>query len=149
MLSTREMSQNRNQPATRHCAVERHPIEYLTKNGFSIMRLCEIDKSIPAVGTTHQFLVRDPDGYELHITVDMTQGAIDEVVGRSRGRISEDSSYWIAAAERHLSTYLCENDDYPSDGRLTVAELSLDDLNLALRWGRDGDGISDQKETWR
>ncbi len=36
------------------------PIEYLTENGFSIIRLCEIDKSISATGTNHQFLVLDP-----------------------------------------------------------------------------------------
>ena len=52
------------------------PIEFLTENGFSIIRLSEIDKSIPAVGTTHQFLVRDPDGFELEITVDVAPGAV-------------------------------------------------------------------------
>src|SRR5216684_3972773 len=91
------------------------PIEFLTENGFSIIRLSEIDKSIPAVGATHEFLVRDPHGYELHITVQIPRDAIAEVGWRSRGRISNQSSYWIALAERHLATYLWENDDYPPD----------------------------------
>src|SRR5260370_14922971 len=110
------------------------PIEYLTENGFSIIRLCDIDKSIPAVGATHEFLVRDPDGYEFHITVQVSSDAISEIVRWSRGRISNESSYWLSLAERHLATYLWENDDYPPSASLTVGPLTPDDLDLARRW---------------
>jgi len=113
------------------------PIEYLTENGFSIIRLCEIDKSISATGTNHQFLVLDPNGYELQIAVDVSDSAIEQIVRRSRGRISNVSSYWISCTERHLATYLWENDDYPPDAKLTVNQLTLDDLDLAIRWDRD------------
>jgi hypothetical protein len=113
------------------------PIEFLTENGFSIIRLSDIDKSIPAVGATHEFLVRDPHEYELHITVQVSSVVIAEVGWRSRGRISNESSYWISLAERHLATYLWENDDYPPDANLTVDQLTLDDLDLARRWNRD------------
>jgi hypothetical protein len=113
------------------------PVEYLTENGFSIIRLSDIDESIPAVGTTHQFLVRDPDGYELQITVQISTEAIAEVGWRCRGRISNESSYWISLAERHLATYLWENDDYPPDAKLDVNDLTLDDIDLAGRWDRD------------
>ena len=115
----------------------RRPIEFLTENGFSIVRLSDIDKSIPAVGATHEFLVRDPHEYELHITVQVSSLVIAEVGSRSRGRISNESSYWISLAERHLATYLWENDDYPPDANLTVDQLTLDDLDLARRWNRD------------
>jgi len=113
------------------------PIEYLTENGFSIIRLSDIDKSIPAVGATHEFLVRDPHGYELHITVEISRDAIAEISWRSRGRISNESSYWLSLAERHLATYLWENDDYPPGARLEVDDLSLDDIDLARRWDRE------------
>lgn len=113
------------------------PIEFLTENGFSIIRLSDIDKSISPVGATHEFLVRDPHGYELHITVQVSSDAIAEIVGRSRGRILNESSYWISLAERHLATYLWESDDYPPDARLTVDELTLDDIDLARRWNRE------------
>ena len=113
------------------------PIEYLTENGFSIIRLSDIDKSIPAVGATHEFLVRDPHGYELHITVQISSDAIAEVGWRCRGRISNESSYWINLAERHLATYLWENDDYPADAKLEVNDLTLDDIDLVRRWDRD------------
>ena len=113
------------------------PIQYVTENGFSIIRLCEIDKSIPAVGATHEFLVRDPHGYELHITVHISSNPIAEIDRRSRGRISNVSFYWLSLAERHLPTYLWENDDYPPGTRLEVDDLSLDDIDLARRWDRD------------
>jgi hypothetical protein len=115
---------------------EQRPIEFLTENGFSIVRLCEIDKSIPAVGTTHYFLVRDPHGYELQITVEIGIDAVEEVAASCRSRISNDSSYWICFAERHLASYLWENDDYPPDATLNVNQSTIDDLDLARRWDR-------------
>ena len=128
------MSQSRNQLAGSH-AVKQRPIEYLTENGFSIVRLCDIDKSISSKGTEHSFMVRHPQGYELEITVDISDSAVAEIISRSRGRLSLDSSYWIYCAERHLADYLWENDDYPPEARLKVEVLTLDDLNLARRWG--------------
>lgn len=113
---------------------ERHPIEFLTENGFSIIRLSDIDRSIPAVGATHEFLVRDPHGHEPHITVQISSDAIKEIGRRRLGRLSNESSYWINLAERHLATYLWENDDYPPDARLKLDQLTLDDLDYARRW---------------
>ena len=118
-------------------AKTQRPIEFLTENGFSIIRLCDINHSISDAGTTHQFLVRDPNGYELQITTGVSDTAIEQIVRLSRGRISTDSSFWISFDERHLGMYLWENDDYPPDAKLTVDQLTLDDLDLAMRWDRD------------
>jgi len=137
MLSSTEMSQITNQLTTDNYAVESRPIEYLTENGFSIIRLSDINKSIPAVGATHEFMVRDPHGYELHITVEISSEVIAEIDMRCRGRITKESSYWIALAERHLATYLWENDAYPPDAHLTADQLTLDDIDLARRWDCD------------
>jgi hypothetical protein len=115
---------------------ERRPIEFLTENGFTIVRLSDIDKSIPSVGATHEFLVRDPHEYELDITVQVSSDAVAEICRRSRGRISNDSSYWICFAERHLATYLWENDDYPPEAALNIDQLTIEDLDLARRWDR-------------
>ena len=115
-------------------AEEQRPIEFLTENGFSIIRLCDIDESITAGGTTHSFVVRDPHGYELKVTVDISDSAVAEIISRSSGRLFLNSSYWICCAERHLANYLWENDDYPPEARLEVEMLTLDDLNLARRW---------------
>jgi hypothetical protein len=129
------MSQSRNQLAAEYHAIKQRPIEYLTENGFSIIRLSDIDESITAAGTRHSFLVRDPQGYELEITVDISNSAAAEIISRSSGRLSLRSSYWICCAERHLADYLWENDDYPPEARLKVEVLTLNDLNLARRWG--------------
>jgi hypothetical protein len=99
------------------------------------MRLCDIDESITSEGTKHPFVVRNPHGSELEITVDISDAAVAEVGIRSRGRLSLNSSYWLYCAERHLADYLWKNDDYPPEARLTVEVLTLDDLNLARRWG--------------
>ena len=121
---------------TPDCLVnESSPIQYVTENGFSIIRLSDIDKSITAGGTKHAFVVRDPRGHGLEIAVDISDSAVAEIVSRSSGRLSLNSSYWICCAERHLATYLWENDDYPPEARLKVEMLTLDDLNLARRWG--------------
>ena len=109
-------------------------IEFLTENGFSIFRLSEIYKSIPQIGPVHEFLVRDPNGYEIQITVTINEAAWAEIERRCGGRIPNDSSYWISLAEHRLSDYLCENDDYPPAARLVVTELTIKDIDLARRW---------------
>ena len=129
------MAESRRQVIPDCLANEYSPIQYVTENGFSIIRLCDIDKSITAGGTKHFFVVRDPHGYELEITVDISDSAVAEIISRSSGRLSLNSSYWICCAERHLADYLWENDDYPPEARLKVEVLTLNDLNLARRWG--------------
>lgn len=130
-----KMKTIRNVLVTEYFPAEDRPVEFLTENGFSIVRLCEIDNSIPEVGFMHRFLVRDPDGFELEITVDVAEGVAQALASRSRGRLTADSSYWVCCAERHLAEYLCDQEDYPADARLIVDQPSLDDLNLARRWG--------------
>ena len=111
-------------------------IEFLTENGFSIIRRSDIDPSFSIDGPEHCFVVRDTDGYELDITVDILPPVVAEIIHRTRGRLSLASSYWINCAERHLAAYLWEHDDYPPNGNLQVDQLTLDDLDLARRWGR-------------
>jgi hypothetical protein len=113
------------------------PIRYLTENGFSIIRRCDVDGSFPKDGIEHCFIVRDPDGYELDITVQFDTRAAAEVIERSRRRIGFESSFWVNAAERHLSEYLWEHNDYPPNAGLTISQLTLDDMDLARRWNGD------------
>ena len=114
------------------------PIQYLTENGFRIIRRCDVDDSFPNDGIEHCFIVRDPDAYELDITVSFDTGAAAEAIKRSNRRITFESSFWVNAAERHLSDYLFEHNDYPPNAELRISELTLDDIDSARRWGRDG-----------
>lgn len=116
-------------------AARSRPIEFITENGFSIVRTGENDATRRAPEGRYVFIVRDPEGSEREITVGIDQKAVNEITLRSRGRISGESSYWICCAERHLAEYLWENDHYPPDGKLSIERLILEDLNLAIRWG--------------
>ena len=118
--------------------VKHEPIQYLTDNGFSIIRRCDVDDSFPKDGIEHCFIVRDMDGYELDITVRFDTRAAAEVIERSNRRVNFESSFWVNAAERHLSEYLWEHNDYPPGASLTIDQLSLDDMDLARRWNGDG-----------
>lgn len=114
-------------------------IEFQTDNGFSLLRLSDLNHSIGTAGFVHQFLVRDPDGFELEITVEITTTLANVLARRSRGHLSKDSLYWICCAERHLAEYLRRNEDYPPSANLSVDEPLLADLNLARRWGAEKD----------
>ena len=135
MLSSREMLPSRNQIAADYAPVGHRPIEYLTENGFSIVRPGEGDGTAGAPEGRYVFMVRDPRGSEREITVSIAQQAVNEITLRSRGRVSSESSYWICCAERHLAEYLWENDNYPPEEVFKVEQLTPEDVNLAIRWG--------------
>ena len=109
------------------------PIELFTENGFSIFRRWEVDGVAPVAGA-YNFLVRNPHAEELEITVRISPDAVTDVLKRSEGRVSGNSPFWISCAERHLASYLWENDDYPPNTSLDVDRLTPDDLDLARRW---------------
>lgn len=110
------------------------PIELITENGFSIMRASELEGARPLPAGKYAFVVRDSNGDQLEITVEIDGKIFGEITLRSRGRISEQNSYWICFGERHLADYLWENDRCPPDGWLRVECLTLRDINLAIRW---------------
>jgi hypothetical protein len=133
----REMETGRKPLITERSPAERRPIELLTENGFRIIRLGKIDESIPQGGLVRQFLVRDPDGFEIEITIEISKTVAQTLTTRSRGRLTPQSSYWVCCAERHLAEYLSEQGDYPPDASLTVDRPTLEDLNFARRWGAE------------
>jgi hypothetical protein len=110
------------------------PIKYLTENGFSIVRVSEIDPSVIDTPTECHFLVQ----YEDEAPCEVTVGLTDELTARLRLRrrlpLSDRSTFWVVVAEHCLAEYLWEKNECPSDRRLTVNELSPDDLMLALHW---------------
>jgi hypothetical protein len=133
------MAVNREQFVHDSEAARCRPIELITENGFSIVRASDLYGDGATGAREHSFLVRDRDGYELDIAVEIDPAAALEVVKRSAGRISSRNSYWICCAERHLADYLFEQDDYPPNATLKVDRLSPDDLDCAMRWQRNGE----------
>ena len=110
------------------------PIELVTENGFAILRLWEIDSTQPLSNGDYAFLVRNPQNSEREITVELADDLFVLITMQTRGRILLHSSFWIYCAERHLATYLWENDDYPPGDMLKVRLLDPYDCDLALRW---------------
>ena len=127
------MMQNRKY-ATDPRAATLNPIQVLTENGYRIIRLSDIDESISDGGIEHRFIVRDPDGYELDVTVTLDARTAAELVRRSEGRITFESSFWINSAERHLAEYLWEHNDFPPGASIIVDQPTIEDLDLARRW---------------
>lgn len=110
------------------------PIEFLTENGFAIVRRWETDGSrVPANGSCC-FLVRDPDGVESEINTEIANQLIAETDFRTHGDIQLSSSFWICCAERHLAEYIREHDGFPDDDRLVVETLDPEEVILAMRW---------------
>ena len=114
------------------------PIKYLTENGFSIIRLSDLDPSVINTPRECHFLVQDEHDLEREIKISFSEDLMARLRVRRRGALSDKSMCWLVCAESHLATYLWENNDYPPDDRLTMNELSPDELMLAIHW-RDKD----------
>ena len=112
----------------------RPPIKYLTENGFSIVRVAEIDPSVTDSPSECRFLVQHEDEAERDIRVSFGEDLIASLRIRRRIPLSETTLFWQVCAEACLANYLWEKNQYPPDGRLNINELSPDQLMLALHW---------------
>lgn len=110
------------------------PIEFVTENGFAIVRPWEADGSPAPTGGPFRFLVRDPRNAECLVTVDVASALFAQTTLDTRGRIELSSSFWICCAERHLADYVTEHESFPDGERLTVECLDPEEMMLALRW---------------
>jgi hypothetical protein len=133
------MAVNRRQVIPDSLATEISPIQYLTENGFSIIRLCEVDGSVVDTASECRFLVRNEGGWEREVTVHFDESIVAKIQGRRRSRLLDSSVLWLVCAEKCLATYLWEKDDYPADGRLIISELPADELLLATHWSDQRD----------
>ena len=111
------------------------PIELLTENGFSILRLWEINREPVPLAGRYTFIVRHPPNPEREITVEIADELVVEIELKTAGRVLTGSTFWICCAERHLATYLWESDDCPLGDSLCVSQLNPEDVMSAIRWG--------------
>ena len=112
-----------------------NPIEFITENGFSIVRPWESGESPGPTGGRVRFGVSD--GFiEREVTVEISRDVVAELSLRTRGRIQLSNSFWVSCAERHLANYVSEHADFPEDDELIVKKLDREDILSALRWER-------------
>jgi hypothetical protein len=114
------------------------PIKYLTENGFSIVRLCEVDRSLRNSPDDCRFLVQRDDGPQHEIHVSFSARLIAELAIRRRNPLSAASVFWLVCAEACLANYLWEHDQFPPNNSLVIDQLAPEQLMLALHW-RDRD----------
>jgi hypothetical protein len=115
-----------------------NPIEYLTDNGFVIVRPWEEEESrAPAEGNC-RFLVSDPNGNERTIAVKISRELMTATAMQTNGRIDQANGFWICCAERRLAEYVVEHDSFPDANEIIVNDFDREDLLLAIRWGKSG-----------
>ena len=121
-------------PVHKSTLLRNSPIKVVTENGFSIVRLCELEQSTRDSASGCHFIVRAPNGDECRIKVIFTAAAMTLLQKREASAwLPTDHRFWVHCSERHLATYLWENDCYPPDERLLVDRLTPEDLLLARR----------------
>jgi len=110
------------------------PIEYVTENGFNIVRLSDLQPSIVDSESECHFLVRQPDGKENGVSVDFADRVVLQVHSQRNSCLSDTSDFWLTLAEQHLATYVWRNNHSPANGHLAISQLSGHDLVLAASW---------------
>ena len=130
-LIVKAMAVNRRQVIPDSLPTVSSPIQYVTENGFSIIRLSEVDGSVIDTARECHFLVRNARGLKREVTVHFEEGLIAQIQGRRRSRLLDTSVLWLICAEQCLATYLWEKDNFPDGERLNILELMVDWLLLA------------------
>ena len=132
------MALNRRQLIPSRLAEGSSPIEYVTENGFSIVRLSEVDGLVTDTAGECRFLVHNASNSQREVIVHFDETLVAQIQSQRRNqrrtRLLETSVLWLLCAEQCLATYLWENDNYPDGGRLNISKLSFDALLLAAHW---------------
>ncbi len=111
------------------------PIEFLTENGYAIVRSWEINQAPAPTNGSYSFVVRREQELAREIVVTIAAELFADISLQTRGKISSSCSFWICCAERHLANYLWDKEEYPAGNRLAVDSLDPDDVMSAVNWG--------------
>ncbi|HJP94657.1 MAG TPA: response regulator [Pyrinomonadaceae bacterium] len=111
-------------------------IHILTMNGFEIVRLTELSDSEPAEPRERHFMVKNPRGWEREAIVEIPEEVVAYAERMTHRQLPPESSFWTARAERALATYLWNEGRFPAH-RLSLVDLSPEEVDVAVRWGRD------------
>ena len=116
-------------------------VKVVTENGFVIERVCEREAGFSDSASECHFLVVAPSGEERRVVVTFGHEAVRLVQNlRSTRPISLTSPFWLRFAETHLATYLWQENEYPTAGRLKIDQLSGENLRQAIALAVDSNG---------
>jgi DNA-binding response OmpR family regulator len=106
-----------------------------TLNAFQILRSHE---AADPSSSEHKFRVKHfPDGAELTVTVMIDPEAVARVSRHSGRALQPGGAFWREQAERLLAAWLWSEGKGPDSGRLTVHDVSREDLDAAITWPAD------------
>jgi DNA-binding response OmpR family regulator len=106
-----------------------------TLNGFQIH---PVPHAGPPASPEHAFVVRHmADGAESTVIVSIDPEAVDRVARLTQRRLEPGGAFWRLQAERLVSAYVWTEGKPPAGGRLTVRDISREDLDVAARWERN------------
>jgi CheY-like chemotaxis protein len=114
---------------------QRPSIEAVTLNGFGIVAA---PASTDAANGEHTYRVkRFADGTESTVTVSIDPEAVARVARLTRRSLLPSGAFWREQAERLLAAFLWSDGRVPENGRLTVQDVSRDDIDVAAAWQAD------------
>ena len=112
-------------------------IETLTMNGFSFVRASDVKDASRDKPSERSFLVKTVTGQDRRVVVDINPEAVAYVGRMTNRHLPPENSFWTHRAEHVLSLYLWSQGGLPSSGRLTVSDISREELDMAARWESD------------
>lgn len=125
----------RRERRTPSAPLEKPPIEAVTMNGF---RFVAAPAPTDAANGEHTFRVKHfAAGTESAVTVSIDPEAVARVARLSRRPLQPAGAFWRGQAERLLSDFLWSEGRVPENGRLTVQDVSRDDIDVAAAWQSD------------
>jgi CheY-like chemotaxis protein len=113
------------------------PITRLTLNGFRLWVAPEVPGARLQDPARRLFIVQHPDGREQEVVVEIDPAAVGLVERATGRRLAAENAFWTWQAERALNDHLWNEGKAPPGGRLTVAQVNRDGLQVAARWEAD------------
>jgi CheY-like chemotaxis protein len=131
-LAERPVRRERRPPSTQ---LEGPLVAAVTLNGF---RIVDAPAPTDAANGEHTFHVKHfGAGTDSTVTVTIDPEAVARVARLSRRALKPGGAFWREQAERFLSAFLWSEGRVPENGRLTVQDVSRDDLDVATAWQFD------------
>jgi DNA-binding response OmpR family regulator len=110
-------------------------IQTVTLNGFRIDYSPQKSSATP---NEHVFSVtRFPDGASQTVTITVDPEAVARVARLTRRDLTASGAFWRSQAERLLSGHLWTEGRFPEGGRLTLRDVTREDLDVAAAWTAD------------